>query len=129
MSLYITHKETKFGIGDKIRVTQKIEEGGKTRSAYFEGILIAINGRDDGQSFTVRRIGEQKIGIERIFPINLPSIEKIEVVRKGTSGVRRSKLYYLRHSSPKEIEKIYAKASARNRPMNKKILKKNATSG
>lgn len=121
MSLYITHKEIKFGIGDKIRVIQKIEEGGKTRSAYFEGILIAINGRDEGQSITVRRIGEQKVGIERIFPINLPSIEKIEVVRKGTSGVRRSKLYYLRGSSPKEIEKIYAKASARK--------KKNATSG
>ncbi len=124
MSLYITHKEIKFGIGDKIRVIQKMKEGGKTRSAYFEGILIAIKGRDGGQSFTVRRIGEQKIGIERIFPINLPSIEKVEVVRKGTSGVRRSKLYYLRGSSPKEIEKIYAKAAARNRPQPKKKSKK-----
>lgn len=91
MSLYITHKEIKFGIGDKIRVIQKMEEGGKTRSAYFEGILIAISGRDGGQSFTVRRIGEQKIGIERIFPINLPSIDKVEVIRKGTSGVRDRK--------------------------------------
>lgn len=122
MSLFLTHKETKFGVGDKIRVTQKVREGdhsgsgaGKTRSAYFEGIVICISGRDEGKTFTVRRIGEQKVGIERIFPINLPSIEKIEIVRLGTSGVRRSKLYYLRHSSPKEIEKIYAKANIRNR--------------
>lgn len=122
MALYITHKDTKFGIGDRVKVTQKIIEGGpsdsgarKTRSAYFEGIVISISGRGGGKTFTVRRIGEQKIGIERIFPIELPSIEKIEIIRRGTSGVRRSKLYYLRHSSPKEIEQIYTRSNLRNR--------------
>lgn len=115
MSLYITHKNIKFGIGDKVRVTQKISEGEKIRSAYFEGIVISISGRAEGKTFTVRRIGEQKVGIERIFPIELPSIEKIEIIRHGTSGVRRSKLYYLRQSSPKEIEQIFTRAKIRNR--------------
>ena len=107
MALYITHKATKFGIGDKVRV--------KTRSAYFEGIVISISGRGEGKTFTVRRIGEQKIGIERIFPIELPAIEKVEIIRRGTSGVRRSKLYYIRHSSPKEIEQIYTRSNLRNK--------------
>lgn len=115
MSLYITHKETKFGIGDKVRVTQKIGN----RSAYFEGIVISISGRGEGKTFTVRRIGEQKIGIERIFPIELPSIEKIEIIRHGTSGVRRSKLYFLRHSSPKEIEQIYTRSNLRSKIIEK----------
>jgi len=119
MSLYITHKNIKFGIGDKIRVTQKISEGQKTRSAYFEGIVISISGRNEGKTFTVRRIGEQKIGIERIFPIELPSIEKVEIMRHGTSGVRRSKLYYLRQSSPKETEQIFTRAKIRDRIIKK----------
>jgi len=119
MSLYITHKDQKFGIGDKIRVTQKLSDGDKMRSAYFEGIVIAISGRDEGKTFTVRRIGEQKVGIERIFPILLPSIEKVEIIRHGTSGVRRSKLYFLRHSSPKEIEQIFTRAKIKNRIIKK----------
>ena len=119
MSLYITHKNIKFGIGDKIRVTQKISDGDKIRSAYFEGMVISISGRGEGKTFTIRRIGEQKIGIERIFPIELPSIEKIEIIRHGTSGVRRSKLYFLRHSSPKEIEQIFTRAKIRNRIIKK----------
>lgn len=105
MTLFANHKEVNFGIGDKIRVIQKI----KSRQAIFEGIVIAIKGREENQSFTVRKIGIQKIGIERIFPVNLPSIEKIEVIKKGTAGVRRAKLYYIRGKSSKEIEKIYSR--------------------
>ena len=115
MALYITHKDTKFGIGDKVKVTQKIADGDKTRSAYFEGIVISISGRGEGKTFTVRRIGEQKVGIERIFPIKLPSIEKVEIIRHGTRGVRRSKLYFLRQSSPKEIEQIYTRSKLRSK--------------
>lgn len=96
MALYLKHKEIRFGIGDKVRVIQKIKERDKSRLAVFEGIVIAIKGREKNKTFTVRRVGEQKIGIERIYPIDLPALEKIEVVKKGTANVRRAKLYYLR---------------------------------
>lgn len=109
MAIFIKHKEITFGVGDKVRVVQKIKERDKSRLAVFEGIVIAIKGRDKSKTFTVRRVGEQKIGIERIFPIDLPALEKIEVIKKGTSGVKRAKLYYLREKSAKEIEKIYSR--------------------
>lgn len=113
MALKISHNETEFGIGDIVRITQKIKEGGKERTQAFEGMVIRIKGRGDGKSFTVRRIGTQQIGIERIFPIKAPIIEKIEVIKKGTRGVRRAKLYYTRDKSRKEIERIYSRAKKR----------------
>lgn len=113
MPLFTTHKEVNFGVGDKVRVTQKIKEAGKIRTAIFEGIVISIKA-GKSRSFIIRRVGEQKIGIERIFPLNLPSIEKIEVLKKGTPGVKHGKLYYLRGKSPHEIEKIYTRASRKN---------------
>ena len=106
-------KETEFGIGDKIRVIQRVEESGKSREASFEGMVIAIRGRDAGKTFMVRKIAEGGIGVERIFPFDLPSITKITVVKKGVSGVRRAKLYYTRKKSPSEIEKIYKRAHTR----------------
>lgn len=111
MALKSILNEKEFGVGDKVRVSQKIEEGGKERSAIFEGMVISIHGHGEGKSFTVRRIGEQNIGIERIFPLSSPTLEKVEVVKKGTSGVRHSKLYYTRGKSTKEIEEIYTRAS------------------
>ncbi len=111
MALTSILKEKEFGVGDKVRVTQKIEEGGKERLAVFEGMVISIHGHAGSKSFTVRRIGEQNVGIERIFPLASPTLEKIEVVKKGTSGVRHSKLYYTRGKSAKEIELIYTRAS------------------
>ena len=113
MPLYIKHKDITFGIGDRVRVTQKIVEGGKNRSAIFEGIVISIKSGIN-PSFIVRRTGEQKIGIERIFPINLPSLDEIIVIKKGTPGVKHGKLFYLRTKNPHEIEKIYTRASKRN---------------
>ena len=113
MPLYIKHKDITFGIGDRVRVTQKIVEGGKNRSAIFEGIVISIKSGIN-PSFIVRRTGEQKIGIERIFPINLPSLDEIKVIKKGTPGVKHGKLFYLRTKNPHEIEKIYTRASKRN---------------
>lgn len=109
MPLFIKHHDLTFGIGDRISVFQKIKESGKTRTAIFEGLVIATRGGKEG-SFTVRRVGEQKVGIERIFPLKLPSIEKIVVLKKGTPGVKHAKLYYLRNKSAHEIEKIYARA-------------------
>ncbi len=111
MALKINYQEKfKFGVGDTIKVTQKIKEGEKTRKQVFEGIVIKIRGRQENTSFTVRRIGVGQIGIERIFPISSPMIEKIDVVRHGTKGVRRSKLYYLRDKPKREVEKIYTRA-------------------
>jgi large subunit ribosomal protein L19 len=112
MALKITIKEVEFGVGDKIRVVQKIKEAdGKSREAFFDGMVLKIKGRNPGKTFTVRKIAEGNIGVERIFPIGLPSIERIEVIKKGTSGVRRAKLYYTREKSPTEIEMIYKRAA------------------
>jgi large subunit ribosomal protein L19 len=113
MALKITHKQVEFGVGDRIKVYQRIKEGEKTRVAFFDGMVLSIKGQGDRKTFTVRRVGEANIGIERIFPISLPTIEKIEVVKKGTSGVKKAKLYYTREKSTKEIEKIYSRANRR----------------
>jgi len=85
-------------------VVQKIKEGGKSREAIFEGMVIGIKGRNPGKTFMVRRIGEAGIGIERIFPLNLPTIDKVIVVKRGIEGVKRAKLYYTREKAPTEVE-------------------------
>ncbi len=114
MALKISHKEVEFGVGDKIRVVQKIKEAdGKSREAFFEGMVIGIKGRSPGKTFTVRKIAEGNIGVERIFPLDLPSLEKIVVVKHGVEGVRRAKLYYTRTKSPTEIDMIFKKAIKR----------------
>lgn len=83
----------KFGPGDTISVHAKIEEGGKTRTQVFKGVVIAIKGSGIRQTFTVRKIS-YGIGVEKIFPIHSPMIEKITLEKKGKN--RASKLYYLR---------------------------------
>ena len=120
MALRITHKTLEFGIGDRVKVHQRIKEGEKFRIAVFEGMVIKIRGVGGRKMFTIRRIGEAAIGIERNFPIDLPTIEKIEVVKKGTMGVNRAKLYYTRDKSTKEIDKIYSRA--KRREASKKLL-------
>lgn len=82
-----------FRPGDTVRVHLKVEEGGKERVQVFEGTVIARSGGGLRETFTVRKISGG-VGVERIFPLHSPIIEKIEVVRKGAS--RRAKLYYLR---------------------------------
>ena len=119
MALRSKHKEVDFGVGDEVKVSLKVKEGEKTRSQIFQGMVIGIKGRDEGKTFTVRKIGAAKVGIEMIFPINTPSLEKIEVVRKGTEGVTHAKLYYTREKSSREIEKIYSRASHKNQEQGK----------
>lgn len=119
MALQTTHNEVPFGVGDVVRVHQKIEESGKTRVAIFEGMVIAIRGRGENQTFAVRRIGAQKIGIEQIFPLISPTIEKIEMKRHGMSGVRHAKLYYTEDKSKREIEKIYSRSNRHKEPSKK----------
>lgn len=87
-------KLPEFRSGDTIRIHYKIIEGDKTRIQPYEGIVIAMKGKGQSKTFTVRRIGADGIGVERIFPLHSPNISKIEIKRKGK--VRRAKLYYLR---------------------------------
>lgn len=89
--------------GDTIRVSQKIREGEKERVQSFEGLVIARkHGKGISATITVRKIAEG-IGVERIFPIHSPTIQKIEVLKR--SKVRRAKLYYIRDKAAKEIRK------------------------
>ncbi len=89
-----------FRPGDTLRVAVEIKEGDKKRIQNFEGVVIAIKGTGAGKTFTVRKIGANGVGVERIFPLYTESIAGIEVVRKGK--VRRAKLYYLRGKTGKK---------------------------
>ena len=85
----------KISIGDIVSIFQKITEKDHEREQSFEGRVIAIKGSEKSRTFTVRKIGAMNIGVERIFPANLPTITKIEV--KKSIPARRAKLYYLRN--------------------------------
>lgn len=113
MALKITLKDVEFGVGDKIRVVQRIKDGDKFREAAFEGMVLGIKGREPGKTFMVRKIAEGNIGVERIFPVNLPSIDKIIVVKRGVEGVKRAKLYYTRTKSTTDVDMIFKKAAVR----------------
>ena len=81
-------------VGNTIRVQVKIREGERERLQAFEGTIIAINGKGGiSTTFTVRRVS-YGVGVERVFPVHSPNVDKIELIRTGK--VRRSKLYYLR---------------------------------
>ena len=97
--------EQQIHIGDMVRVHSQVVEGLKSRVQVFEGILISLRGRGTGQTFTVRKIGAGGIGVERIWPLDSKSIVKIEV-KKKTTGVRRSKLYYLRDLTGKSAVRV-----------------------
>ncbi|MFA5119144.1 MAG: 50S ribosomal protein L19 [Candidatus Omnitrophota bacterium] len=95
-----------FGVGDTVKVMTKIPEGDKVRLHPFEGIVIAQKGAGVRQAFTVRKISFGE-GIERVFPLYSPNIERIEVLRRGK--VKRSKLFYLRSKVGKNATKIAAR--------------------
>ncbi len=82
-----------FKVGDTVKVHFKIVEGTTERIQVYEGLVIAKNNAGVGKTFTVRKIS-YGVGVERIFPLHSPRVEKVEVVRKGK--VRRAKLYYIR---------------------------------
>ena len=95
----------KLGIrpGDTVRVHQKIIEKGKTRTQAFEGLVLAVkHGQEAGATFTVRAT-LSGIGVERIFPLYAPFIEKIEIVKR--SKVRRAKLYFIREKVAREVRR------------------------
>lgn len=89
--------------GDTVRVSARIKEGDKTRLQMFEGLVIARkHGREAGATFTVRKI-VSGVGVERIFPLYSPVLEKIEIVKR--SKTRRAKLYHVREKAVKELRK------------------------
>ncbi|HIC87328.1 MAG TPA: 50S ribosomal protein L19 [Aquificae bacterium] len=88
-----------FRPGDTVKVYQKVKEGDKERIQVFEGVVIRKRGTGTDATFTVRKVS-YGVGIERIYPLYSPVIEKIEVVRFGK--VRRARLYYLRERSGKD---------------------------
>lgn len=96
-------KELDFRAGDTVRVFQKVKEGGKTRLQAFEGIVLSRNhGKEPGASFTVRKV-VGGIGVERIFPLYSPDLDKVEV--KSKTKFKRAKLFYIRYRAAKEIRK------------------------
>ena len=91
---FVTKKEIpSFKSGDTITVYYEIREGEKVRTQFFKGVVIQIKGTGLSKTFTIRKMSGT-IGIERIFPFNLPAIQKIEVNKRGK--VRRSRIYYFR---------------------------------
>ena len=106
---YLKKDLPKLNVGDTVKVFVKIKEGGKERTQGYEGVIIKHRGSGAGETLTVRRVF-QCIGIERVFPLHSPRIEKITVLRRG--DVRRAKLYFLRERTGKATrikEKIGAK--------------------
>jgi len=84
----------KFSSGDTITVFYQIREGEKVRTQFFKGVVIQIKGKRESKTFTIRKMSGT-IGVERIFPFNLPTIEKIEINNQGK--VRRSRIFYFKN--------------------------------
>ncbi len=91
-------------MGDSVKVHFNVKDGEKTRIQIFEGILIGVANRGVGKVFTVRKIAAGGIGVEKITPVNSPTVADIELVTKG--DVRRSKLYYLRGRVGRSASKV-----------------------
>ncbi|WP_010136695.1 50S ribosomal protein L19 [Ochrovirga pacifica] len=91
---FVTKKETPdFKAGDTITVYYEIREGEKVRTQFFKGVVIQRRGTGTSETFTIRKMSGT-VGVERIFPINLPAIQKIELNKQGK--VRRARIYYFR---------------------------------
>ncbi len=94
--------------GDTVRVWQKIEEKGKTRLQAFEGVVLSVkHGTEPGATFTVRKVS-LGVGVEKIFPLYSPNIDKIEIIKRAR--VRRAKLYFVRDKVTRELRRIFRKA-------------------
>ncbi len=91
---YITKNEfPEFNTDDTITVYYEIKEGNKTRTQFFKGVVIQLRGTGATKTFTIRKMSGD-VGVERVFPINMPALQKIEVDRRGK--VRRSRIFYFR---------------------------------
>ena len=91
---FIEKKEfPEFAAGDTITVYYEIREGEKVRTQFFKGVVIQMKGQGESKTFTIRKMSGT-VGVERIFPINLPALQKIEINKRGK--VRRARIYYFR---------------------------------
>ncbi|MBI2510843.1 MAG: 50S ribosomal protein L19 [Opitutae bacterium] len=110
----VKHAKAPFKVGDGVRVHTKVREGDKERVQIFAGVVIAHKGSGINETFTVRRISYGE-GVERVFPVNSPNVEKIEVERDSEPG--KARLYYLRERTGKAAmavkEKRFEEAAAK----------------
>lgn len=90
-----------FGAGDTITVYYEIKEGEKTRTQFFKGVVIQRRGAGSTETFTIRKMSGA-VGVERIFPVNLPALQKIEINKKGS--VRRARIFYFRELTGKKAK-------------------------
>ena len=90
-----------FSSGDTITVYYEIREGDKTRTQFFKGVVLQRRGSGSTETFTIRKMSGS-IGVERIFPINSPSIQKIEIKKRGK--VRRARIFYFRNLTGKKAK-------------------------
>jgi len=101
-SRYLRTDLPEFRPGDTVRVSYMVKEGNRTRIQDFEGIVIRIRRNGLNTTFTVRKVS-YGVGVERIFPLHSPLIQKIDIVQRGRA--RRAKLYFIRHLSDREIRR------------------------
>jgi large subunit ribosomal protein L19 len=90
-----------YAAGDTITVYYEIKEGEKTRTQFFKGVVIQRRGSGNTETFTIRKMSGA-IGVERIFPVNLPALQKIEINKKG--AVRRARIFYFRELTGKKAK-------------------------
>lgn len=91
---FVTKKDfIEFSAGDTITVYYEIKEGAKTRTQFYRGVVIQIKGSGLSKTFTIRKMSGT-VGVERIFPLNMPALQKVEINKRG--AVRRARIYYFR---------------------------------
>ena len=91
---FVTKKDfPDFSAGDTITVYYEIKEGAKTRTQFYRGVVIQVKGTGLSKTFTIRKMSGT-VGVERIFPVNMPALQKIEINKRGK--VRRARIYYFR---------------------------------
>ena len=101
-SEFVTKKDfPAFGAGDTITVYYEIKEGEKTRTQFFKGVVIQRRGTGATETFTIRKMSGS-VGVERIFPVNMPALQKIEVNQRGK--VRRARIFYFRDLTGKKAK-------------------------
>lgn len=98
----VTKKDfPEFGAGDTVTVYTEIREGEKTRTQFFKGVVLQRRGSGSSETFTIRKMSGN-VGVERIFPINMPTLQKIEVNQRGR--VRRARIFYFRELTGKKAK-------------------------
>ncbi|WP_306352672.1 50S ribosomal protein L19 [Flavobacterium sp. '19STA2R22 D10 B1'] len=99
---FVTRKDfPNFSAGDTITVYYEIKEGEKTRTQFFKGVVIQKRGSGNTETFTIRKMSGT-VGVERIFPVNLPALQKVEINKKGK--VRRARIFYFRELTGKKAK-------------------------